>query len=377
MQNFIDIQGLHKRFGNFTALHGLTLKIHEGEFFTLLGPSGCGKTTSLRLLGGLEKPDNGEIVVSGKCLAAPARRIYISPEKRDMGMVFQSYALWPHMTVFENIAYPLQLRRIKKAIIRDKVAEALTLVGLAGLADRLIPALSGGQQQRVALARALIFSPRVLLLDEPLSNLDAQLRDEMRVELRGLQQRLGLTVLMVTHDQIEALSLSDRIGIMNKGQLEQIGTPEEVYHYPKTPFVRDFLGKMFVLQGAAALKADASIDIRLSGGDGLALSVRQSDFQVAPNADRREVMVAIRPEQVSVTRAQPSSQENILMATILSAQFLGDRYEYNLRVGAESRMLTLPANQVFNPGQQVFLQIPADKITLWPKPSNSVSASAA
>ena len=215
--SFLRIQSLYKTFNRVVAVNRLNLEVREGEFFTLLGSSGCGKTTTLRMVGGLERPDGGEIHLGDRCLVSESKRLFVKPEKRDMGMVFQSYALWPHMTVFENVVYPLKLRGIRGQEAENKVEEVLGLVGLAGLQDRPAPALSGGQQQRVALARALVFSPKVLLLDEPLSNLDAQLREEMRRELKGLQQRLRITVLFVTHDQIEALSLSDRIAIMQTG----------------------------------------------------------------------------------------------------------------------------------------------------------------
>src|SRR6266508_5943062 len=214
MSAAIRVQGLVKRFGSVVAVNRLNLEIERGEFFTLLGPSGCGKTTTLRLIVGLEKPDDGEVYLAERCLVSVSQRTFVQPEKRNMGMVFQSYALWPHMTVFENVAYPLKLRGTNRSDIRTKVADVLGLVGLAGLEDRPAPALSGGQQQRVALARALVFSPKGLLLDEPLSNLDAQLREEMRRELKSLQRRVNVTVIFVTHDQIEALSLSDRIAIM-------------------------------------------------------------------------------------------------------------------------------------------------------------------
>ncbi|HEY4135354.1 MAG TPA: ABC transporter ATP-binding protein [Alphaproteobacteria bacterium] len=367
MQNFIDIQNLQKRFGSFTALHGLNLQIRQGEFFTLLGPSGCGKTTSLRLIGGLEKPDGGSISVGGECLASPTERHFVNPEKRNMGMVFQSYALWPHMTVFENVAYPLKLRWMKKAVIRQKVEEALALVGLAGLGDRPTPALSGGQQQRVALARALVFSPRVLLLDEPLSNLDAQLRDDMRKELKALQERLGLTVVMVTHDQTEALSLSHRLAILNQGRLEQVGTPEEVYHRPATSFARDFLGKMFALSGKVTARSSGRIDVQLGGADAPVLAVER--FNAATDGldamTAADIMVAIRPEQIAVTDRAPAKRENVLPATVRSAQFLGDCYEYHMAIGAEERTLVLPASHIFHAGQQVYLQLQPEKITLW------------
>jgi ABC-type Fe3+/spermidine/putrescine transport system ATPase subunit len=368
MDNFIELKGLQKRFGSMTALHGLDLQIREGEFFTLLGPSGCGKTTSLRLIGGLEKPDGGEIRVAGDCMASASHRLFVNPEKRNMGMVFQSYALWPHMTVFENVAYPLRLRWVKKAVVRQKVEEALALVGLEGLGDRAAPALSGGQQQRVALARALVFSPRVLLLDEPLSNLDALLRDEMRKELKALQERLGLTVVMVTHDQTEALSLSDRVAIMSQGRLEQLGTPEAVYHRPMTTFARDFLGKMFALPGTVLESRAGRIVVRLVHGDGQGIVVERSDlagdaFAPVPGS---AVMVAIRPEQIVVADHSLEARENVVRATVERSHFLGDRQEYVVAFGAERHTLLLPATQAsYKPGERIDLRLPSDKITLW------------
>ncbi len=271
--SFLRIENLHKRFDRVVAVAGLNLDVKEGEFFTLLGSSGCGKTTTLRMVGGLEKPDGGAIHLGDQCLVSAEKNLFIKPEKRNMGMVFQSYALWPHMTVFENISYPLKLRGIKGRGAEKKVADVLGLVGLAGLEERPAPALSGGQQQRVALARALVFSPKVLLLDEPLSNLDAQLREEMRRELKLLQRRVNVTVIFVTHDQIEALSLSDRIAIMKFGELEQVGTPEDVYYHPTTPFVRDFLGKTFLLSGKVAAVSDQRIRVEVQGVGASALTL--------------------------------------------------------------------------------------------------------
>src|SRR4029079_15064283 len=270
---FLRIQNLYKTFERVTAVDCINLEIKQGEFFTLLGSSGCGKTTTLRMIGGLEKPEGGEIHLGDQCLVSADQKIFVKPEKRDMGMVFQSYALWPRMTVFENVAYPLKLRGIRGLQAEKKVAEVLALVGLGGLEDRQAPALSGGQQQRVALARALVFSPKVLLLDEPLSNLDAQLREEMRRELKALQQRVNVTVIFVTHDQVEALSLSDRIAIMKFGRLEQVGTPEDVYFRPATPFVRDFLGKTFLLPGRIGALSDDRVRVEVRGVGASSLTV--------------------------------------------------------------------------------------------------------
>ncbi len=367
--SFLRIRGLYKRFGEVVAVDGLNLDIEEGEFFTLLGSSGCGKTTTLRMVGGLEKPDGGQIYVRDRCLASQDQGLFVKPEQRDMGMVFQSYALWPHMTVFENVAYPLKVRRMKKSVIREKIGAALELVGLCGLEERPIPALSGGQQQRVALARAMVFSPRVLLLDEPLSNLDARLREEMRRELKALQRRVGVTVLFVTHDQMEALSLSDRIGIMNRGSLEQVGTPEEVYYRPTTPFARDFLGKIFALPGKIVAAHDDWLQVELGGLAATPLRVSRSSGASAETHEwsaGKKVMVAIRPEQIAVCSSVSDGKRNVLAVTLQASQFLGDRYEYTVAVGSESRVLTTPASQPLRPGQKIYLELDPEAITLWP-----------
>jgi ABC-type Fe3+/spermidine/putrescine transport system ATPase subunit len=368
--SFLRIQNLYKSFGPIVAVNRLDLAVQEGEFFTLLGSSGCGKTTTLRMVGGLEKPDGGEIYLGDRCLVSDRRRLFVKPEKRDMGMVFQSYALWPHMTVFENVVYPLKLRGIKGAEADKKVAEVLGLVGLAGLEERPAPALSGGQQQRVALARALVFSPHVLLLDEPLSNLDAQLREDMRRELRALQQRLHVTVLFVTHDQIEALSLSDRIAIMKAGQIEQLGSPEEVYYHPATPFVRDFLGKTFLLAGKVLGINDEQINVEIQQSGAAPLIIQRSKLSASSNglpAVGQAVMVAIRPEQIALTGHASDRQPNMIQAKLRAVQFLGDRYEYTVVLGSETRVLVSPASRHLKAGEKVYLELKAEGITLWPR----------
>src|SRR5881409_2980021 len=229
--------GLVKTFGTVVAVNHLSFEARAGEFLTLLGPSGCGKTTTLRLVAGLERPYRGDVYLGGRTLSAAASGLFVPPERRGMGMVFQSYAIWPHMTVFENVAFPLNVRRANRQEIKRRVEETLELVGLANFSDRPAILLSGGQQQRVSLARALVYSPSILLLDEPLSNLDARLREQMRIELKRLKQQLGFTVLFVTHDQIEAMSLSTRLAVMSQARIEQIGPPQEVYERPQTPFV--------------------------------------------------------------------------------------------------------------------------------------------
>ena len=368
--SFLRIQNLLKAFDRVVAVNHIDLEIREGEFFTLLGSSGCGKTTTLRMVGGLEKPDGGAIYLGEKCLVSAEKNLFVKPEKRDMGMVFQSYALWPHMTVFENVAYPLKLRGLGRAEIRTKIADVLSLVGLAGLEERPAPALSGGQQQRVALARALVFSPRVLLLDEPLSNLDAQLREEMRRELKALQQRVRVTVVFVTHDQIEALSLSDRIAIMRFGRLEQVGTPEEVYYRPATPFVRDFLGKTFLLPGKIAAVSDQHVEVEVEGIGVSSLTLQRHHVISSANgfpAAGQAAMVAIRPEKISLSDNRNDSSGNVVQGTLQAAQFLGDRYEYTVTLGSETRVIVSPAAQHLKPGEKIFLELRSDGISLWPR----------
>jgi ABC-type Fe3+/spermidine/putrescine transport system ATPase subunit len=374
---FLRIENLYKTFDRVVAVNRINLDIEEGEFFTLLGSSGCGKTTTLRMVGGLEKPDGGAIYLGDHCLAARERNIFVKPEKRDMGMVFQSYALWPHMTVFENVSYPLKLRGLSRSDIRAKVAEVLGLVGLGGLEDRPAPALSGGQQQRVALARALVFSPKVLLLDEPLSNLDAQLREEMRRELKALQQRVRITVLFVTHDQIEALSLSDRIAIMKFGVLEQVGTPEQVYYYPATPFVRDFLGKTFLLPGEVAAVSDQQVEIKVQGIGASALQLQRNNVISSSNGFPtvgQAAMVAIRPEKIALTDTVSERQSNVIEGTLQSVQFLGDRYEYTVTLGAQTRVIVSPEARQLKQGNKVFLELKPDGMTLWPRSGQEPTA---
>ena len=288
----LSIRGLTKFFGPFAAVAGIDLDLHHGELLALLGPSGCGKTTTLRMVAGLERPTDGEISFGDRVLVSIARAIELPPEKRNVGMVFQSYALWPHMTVGENIAYPLQLRGVAKATIREKLAAVLDLVNLAGAGGKQISQLSGGQQQRVALARSLIYEPGLMLFDEPFSNLDTQLRVQMRLELKMLRRKVAMTGLFVTHDQVEALSMADRIAIMNAGRIEQVGSPREVYRLPRTRFVRDFLGRVVNLRGIIGTRGGAAAFLLGDNGDALALSsALASNFRAGDAAE-----LSIRPE---------------------------------------------------------------------------------
>ena len=310
-QTFLEVRNLVKIFGKLTAVDDVSFKVEQGEVVTLLGPSGCGKTTTLRMVAGFEKPDAGEVEIAGRVVVATNRRINVPPERRDIGMVFQSYAIWPHMTVFENVAFPLNVRRANRQEIKRRVEETLELVGLANFSDRPAILLSGGQQQRVSLARALVYSPSILLLDEPLSNLDAKLREQMRIEIKRLQQQLGFTVLFVTHDQIEAMSLSTRLALMNQGRIEQIGTPQETYERPASAFVSQFLGKTNDLAATIDLAATPR---RLTAGSWSA---------PAPVGLAGPVTVSIRPERIGFGDAG-------LAAKIVTRIFQGNHWLYQV-----------------------------------------------
>src|SRR5438445_1265279 len=330
----LRLDGVSKSYGTVQAVDRASLEVRRGEVFTLLGPSGCGKTTTLRLVAGLDDPDAGEITLRGRVVASVSRRLFVPPHKRNLGMVFQSYAIWPHMTVFDNVAYPLRLRGVRGRAMRERVERVLELVGLGGLERRSATLLSGGQMQRLALCRALVYEPDLLLLDEPFSNLDAKLREQMRVELKLLQRRLGITVLFVTHDQIEALSLSNRIAVMDRGRAEQIGSPRELYERPASAFVRDFLGQTVILRGAAKEVAGGTISVALEGAlAGSTLRGRSaSDAALAPGAAAH---VAIRREDIAVAAPGGALDDNALTGTIEALLFVGDRYEARVALGGE------------------------------------------
>jgi ABC-type Fe3+/spermidine/putrescine transport system ATPase subunit len=342
------------------------LEIQKGEFFTLLGPSGCGKTTTLRVIAGFEEPDEGEIYLDGKPLTIPSRGFHLPPEKRSMGLVPQSYAVWPHLSVFENVAYPLKVRRWKEAAIRQQVTQLLSLVGLAGLEDRPATLLSGGQQQRVAMARALVYSPAVLLMDEPLSNLDAKLRDQMREELKTLQRKTGVTVIFVTHDQTEAMSLSDRIAVMNSGCIEQVGHAEEVYDFPVTPFVRDFLGTTFVLHAKFAGRDSCdSLRLQVSSLEGIrAVFASNRGVRVSDLEKGAPVTICIRPEQVTLS-TEPE-EINSIPGAVESLLFVGDHYECRVSIGPDCLLVHVPRSQKPELGTKVFLNLQKGGLTVWP-----------
>jgi ABC-type Fe3+/spermidine/putrescine transport system ATPase subunit len=367
-ETVLALDDVSKLYGAAAAVDRASLAIRRGEVFTLLGPSGCGKTTTLRLVAGLERPDGGEITLRGRLVASVPRRLFLPPNKRNLGMVFQSYAIWPHMTVFDNVAYPLSLRGDKRAVIRDKVARVLALVGLAGFESRPATLLSGGQMQRLALCRALVYEPDLLLLDEPFSNLDAKLREQMRVELRLLQRRLGITVLFVTHDQVEALSLSDRLAVMHRGRVEQVGPPRHLYERPATAFVRDFLGQTVILNGRVGqVDGGGAVTVAMNGSlKGAVLAGRAPEaVTLLPGA---EAQVTIRPEDVHVVADDRTSADRQALPGVIDALlFVGDRYEARVTLGGDqSILLLLPRATDWREGQRVMLRFPPEAVSVWP-----------
>ncbi len=325
----VHVSQLSKQFGDVAVLNDINFTIKEGEFFTLLGPSGCGKSTTLNCIAGLEAPSSGSITVGNVPFVDTAKKLNVPTEERNLGMVFQSYALWPHMTVQQNLVMPLSIRKASKEEKVTRIHDALDKVGLAHLKDRYPHQLSGGQQQRVALARALVYSPSVLLLDEPLSNLDAKLREQARAWLKRLQEDLGITTIYVTHDQDEALSLSDRIAVMFDGHMTQIGTPVEIYESPATASVAAFVGSCNFFTGKLEGKDGRIARVRLDN-TGLLVKV-SSELALAPGD---AVTVAVRPERLTIAPATADvTGANILDTSVLTRSYVGSRYEYGLRLG--------------------------------------------
>jgi ABC-type Fe3+/spermidine/putrescine transport system ATPase subunit len=360
----LEFNNVVKRFDEALIVDEISFTVARGEFFTLLGPSGCGKTTTLRLLAGLEDPDAGEIILEGRCLAAPERGILVPPDKRGVGMMFQSYAIWPHMSVFENVAFPLRVRRTPNDVIRKRVYDTLELVGLAGTEQRGATQLSGGQQQRVALARAIVHTPTLLLLDEPLSNLDVKLREQMRAELRSLQSRLDLAVVYVTHDQDEALAMSDRIAVLNKGRVEQIGTPMELYEQPRTRFVSEFLGRTIILNGTLRRDAGESwIDVRDSG------RIAMHDGHAGHDArfgDGDAVRLLSRPEDIVLLPAGASGL-NQVSGKVERIAYMGNHLEYIISAGGRTLVLPASKKERHEVGAGVRLALDPARVTVLPQ----------
>ena len=344
----IEIADLVVRYGDAVAVNGVSFAVARGEHVTLLGPSGCGKTTTLRAIAGLEQPASGAIRIDGQAMYSSAEGRDVPAEKRGVSMVFQSYAIWPHMSVFENVAYGLNVRKLPAAEIRDKAARALDLVQMRDYADRAASKLSGGQQQRVALARAIAFSPTVVLFDEPLSNLDAKLRGEMRVELRELQRRLEITSVYVTHDQEEALAISDRVIVMNVGGIEQIGTPDTIYNRPRTRFVADFVGSANLIVGRIEGPTNGAGAIRFAAQGGLTLAALANH---APKGN--ETTVAVRTAYIDLRPGLPNGGAKAGAGTIHRRMFNGDFVQYIVDWPAGPLIVRRPPTELLDEGAAV------------------------
>jgi iron(III) transport system ATP-binding protein len=370
----IKLTGLTKRYPgrhvSSNAVDGIDLEIPEGKLVTLLGPSGCGKTTTLRLIAGLERADGGVVEIDGQVVSDPANRKFVGPHRRPIGIVFQSYAIWPHMTVIDNVMFPLRVSRprVGRKEARAVAMQALDLVGLADFAERPSPALSGGQQQRVALARALVREPKVLLLDEPLSNLDKGLRSRMRDEIRAVQQRLGITTVFVTHDQDEALAVSDDVVVMNGGHIVERGLPQAIYTYPQNEFTARFLG--------VSNNVDGVIDS--VSGEGVTVAIASGTFlcsKATAGAPGDRVTVFMRPESFRLSR-KPHS-DHAWPGTIEFSIYHGDCWDYHVRAGGEVLKVRVYQEKVgLDHGDSVFLEPDGDSAIVMPKAAASTAAAA-
>jgi iron(III) transport system ATP-binding protein len=356
----IEVEDLEIHYGPIAAVGPVSFSVMPGQQVTLLGPSGCGKTTTLRAIAGLERPSAGLIRIGGETMYSSADGINVPAEKRGLSMVFQSYAIWPHMTVFENVAYGLRVRRRPKAEIAEKVRAALDLVQMGEYAQRHASQLSGGQQQRVALARACAFSPSVLLFDEPLSNLDAKLRGDMRIELRELQHRLGVTSVYVTHDLEEALAMSDQIVVMRGGHIEQSGPPSEIYNFPRTAFVADFVGSANLIEGRARpdLAGDGLVALEADGGP-IVHGVAHGRA-----AGPRPVM-SVRTVHLLLSRNRPNAEVNVWPVAVRRAVFLGDMTQVHVEWGGRELVIRQTIADAWSAGDRAWLSIaPANCVLL-------------
>lgn len=349
--------GQGKKMGRVHAVDGITFALEEGEFFTLLGPSGCGKTSTLRCIAGLERPDSGQISVGPTVVYSSSAGLFVPPNERQLGMVFQSYAIWPHMNVFDNVAFPFRTgrHRVRKSEVQERVDRALETVELGHLSGRFATQLSGGQQQRLALARALVIEPSLLLLDEPLSNLDAKLRESLRFELKRLQREQGITTLYVTHDQTEALAFSNRIAVMRNGAISQLGTPREVYLEPCDPFVADFVGSTNFVKGVLQpLDRDRATGRLIETSAGLVRVARVTGLSDGDNC-----IVSVRPEHIEMLAADaaPGEQENTWKGTVQTRLFMGEVMDYQILVGDALLRCRSSAFERFSTGEDVTIRL--------------------
>jgi spermidine/putrescine ABC transporter ATP-binding subunit len=346
----IELRGVTKRYGDVIANDNVTLEIRRGELMTLLGPSGCGKTTALRCITGHNTPDEGEVWIDGRDVTN------VPTHKRELGMVFQNFALFPHMTVFDNVGFPLMIRRMDKSERGERVMEALRLIRMEQYAKHYPRQVSGGQQQRVGLARALVYRPKVLLLDEPLSNLDAKLREEMRFEIRELIDRLGITAVYVTHDQAEALALSDRVAVMNAGHIEQVGTPDEIYDYPQSRFVADFIGLSDFIEGTVS-SVDRGAEMAIIKAHGLEIRI-PAQPAISPG---QRVLLFLRPNDVELLPASGRDGMNVFPGAVDKMTYLGDRNDYRIVVSEGMHLRVQTDGKVrFREGEPVSVRLPVD-----------------
>ena len=353
----VHLQNVVKLFGDVAAVDDVNLEIKKGELFFLLGPSGCGKTTCLRIIAGFYRPDSGTLYFDDRPMND------IPPHKRNTGMVFQNYALWPHMTVYENVEYGLNVRKLPKNIKKEKVGKALEVVQMTRFADRTANQLSGGQQQRIALARALVIEPDVLLLDEPLSNLDAKLRLEMRQEIKRIHSESNITAIFVTHDQKETLSLADRLAIMNNGKIAQIGTPREVYNFPASRFVADFIGETNFIEGMLKTKNEKSASVESAIGN-----IQSNNIYHQISAGDA-LVCSIRPESINILNTSMTDKENQFQGKILNLTYLGNVEEYQLLIEEKieaKATLHNPSSEEKHPGENVIVHFEPKDVVLLP-----------
>lgn len=352
----VELVNIVKRFGSFTAINDVTLQIKPGEFMTFLGPSGCGKTTLLRMISGFDTPTEGRVILAGEDVT------FIPPHKRNVNQVFQSYALFPHLTVRENIEFGLKMQKVPKTEMNERVGSATEIVALTGFEERKPSQLSGGQRQRVALARALVCRPKVLLLDEPLSALDAKLRHAMQIELKRLQKKLGITFVFVTHDQEEALTMSDRIAVINKGRIEQLGDASEIYHYPKTNFVANFIGQANILKAKLLDRNGPQGRVTLEDGTVLTVNVEN----LPPNAN--EALVSVRPEKIHLQKSKCQGN-NVLEVEVQEEIFKGAIDQMLLVTDSGLELTAVVANESlldesFHKGERIFCQLHPNDIVV-------------
>ena len=362
--DYIEVKGLTKIFGkDVIAVQNANFTLQYGEFISLLGPSGCGKSTILNMISGLIEPTEAEIFVDGKCFFSHRESINVPTEKREMGMVFQDFALWPHLNVFENVAFGLRLRRVSSNEIKKKVHESLELVQLPGFADRLPKELSGGQQQRVAFARAIVISPKVLLLDEPLSALDAKLREEMREEITNLVRELSITTIYVTHDQVEALTMSDRMFVMNQGEILREGTPLDIYENPRASFVADFIGKANFIEGDYQKEGQDAF-IKLT--DTLVIKCTRPSSGIQAG---KKVSAILRPEKISVSQSPDKAVAdgmNVFKGKLLRTIFLGDSYETHFQIDG-NLTFKVPLKQAYPVDTSLYLIFNKEEVKILEK----------